>query len=62
MVIYKDECVGCPPELGCLGLTCPYKDVPYYFCDMCNKEVKLLVKYEGSEYCLNCLSRKNCED
>ena len=39
MVIVKDECVGCPPEIGCYGSSCPYKNVPHYFCDECGEEI-----------------------
>lgn len=30
MVTYENECVGCPPEKGCLGSTCPYRKVKHY--------------------------------
>ncbi len=35
MIIYEDMCVGCPPEIGCLGKSCPYKKVPVPYCDQC---------------------------
>ena len=28
MIKYEDECVGCPPERGCLGSVCPNRNVP----------------------------------
>ena len=39
MIRYEDECVGCPPEMGCLGSICPNRNVPHYFCDYCGEEV-----------------------
>ena len=39
MVRLEDECVGCPPELGCLGQLCPYQNVPRCYCDECGEEI-----------------------
>lgn len=52
MIRYEDECVGCPPELGCLGESCPYKRVPHMYCDRCGEEVDTLYKDQYGEYCL----------
>ena len=38
MIIFEDECVNCPPEMGCLGKGCPNKRVPHYICDKCDEE------------------------
>lgn len=38
MVKIENDCVGCPPEMGCLGSSCPYRDVPHYYCDDCGCE------------------------
>ena len=38
MIKYKNECVGCPPEMGCSD-ACPYKKVPVYYCDECGEEI-----------------------
>ena len=38
MIVIQDECVGCPPEIGCYGSSCSYRNVPHYFCDKCGKE------------------------
>ena len=35
MVIYEDECVGCPQ--GCIN--CGRKRVPRYYCDRCGEEI-----------------------
>ena len=56
MTVYEDDCVGCPPEMGCLGNTCPFKNVPHYYCDMCGREYEHddLREYEGGEICESC--------
>ena len=38
MKVTVDECVGCPPNMGCLGSGCPYKNSYYYECDHCGAE------------------------
>lgn len=38
MKYYVNECVGCPPEMGCLGSACPNKHIPYYKCDICGED------------------------
>lgn len=55
MIKYEDECVGCPPELGCIGTPCPYRDVAHYYCDSCGEEVDDLYKYDGLEMCAYCV-------
>lgn len=57
MVTYEDECVGCPAEMGCLGSTCIYRNVPHYFCDICKDEVYYedLYYYDDKEICWDCL-------
>ena len=52
-----NECVGCPPEIGCFGSLCPKRNVVHYYCDRCGKEVeeeKLYEHYE-EEICEECL-------
>ena len=53
----ENECVGCPPNMGCMGSACPYREVPHYFCDECEDDVDPteLYKYDGGEYCKDCL-------
>lgn len=61
MVRYEDECVGCPPGLGCFGLSCQYKNVPHYYCDKCGEEIYDEV-YEDDGYehiCLDCLLKNH---
>ena len=50
----ENECVGCPPEIGCLGRSCPYVNVVHYYCDKCGEEGKLY-HYGDSELCEECL-------
>lgn len=55
MVKYEDECVGCPPERGCLGSGCPKRNVKHLYCDKCKDEVEELYNYDGEELCEDCL-------
>ena len=58
MIKYKDECIGCPPEKGCLGNSCPNIHIPYHICDDCGEEDESIYEYEGQELCLSCLLDK----
>ena len=42
MIKYEDECVGCPPEMGCLGDSCPNRDVKHLYCDKCKADCEEL--------------------
>jgi hypothetical protein len=53
MRIYENNCVGCPPEIGCRGQTCPYINVPTDYCDVCKSEIAKY-KIEGDDYCQSC--------
>lgn len=53
----ENECVGCPPEMGCLGSTCPKRNVPHYYCDYCDREEKLY-HYDDDELCEECLLKQ----
>ena len=66
MIIYRNECVGCPPERGCLGDACPNRNVPVCVCDECGDEVsELYYGADGGQYCKHCvignLERVNVE-
>ena len=54
MIILEDECVNCPPELGCLGNCCPNRNVPHYICDKCNEE-DVLYELDDRQLCADCL-------
>ena len=53
----SNECVGCPPEMGCLGGTCPNRNVTRYYCDKCGEEEQLY-EYDGKELCLDCIEKE----
>ena len=55
MIKYENECVGCPPEMGCMGDSCPNIKVPYLLCDRCSDDVEELYKVDGEELCEECL-------
>lgn len=57
MTIKVDECVGCPPEMGCLGKHCPkkgYKEV----CDECREGDEQLYVFGGKVLCINCIEER----
>ena len=53
-VRYEDWCVGCPPEMGCMGSCCPNRNVPIYVCDKCEEEHDAIYQYDGNDYCRDC--------
>ena len=57
MIKIENDCVGCPPEIGCFGSSCIYANMPHYYCDECGDEAKLY-KYDGLELCESCLLEK----
>lgn len=55
MIETSNECVGCPPERGCLGAACPHRNVVRLYCDACGKEFSALYDDEGFYICGDCL-------
>lgn len=58
IVRYEDECVGCPPHMGCLGDMCPNRNIPVYACDECGDECnpdELYVTDDDEMLCESCL-------
>lgn len=55
MIKYEEDCVGCPPEIGCLGSSCPNRNVPHTYCDRCGDEAQLY-QFSGEQICKDCLS------
>ena len=51
MIKYENECVGCPPERGCLGSSCPYINVPRLYCDDCGEEDEKLYENDDEQLC-----------
>ena len=56
MITIENECVGCPKELGCLGSSCPNREVTRHYCDECGEETKLY-EFEGKELCIDCIEK-----
>ena len=56
----KDECVGCSPGMGCLGSSCPNKNVKRYYCDKCGGdfESEELFVVDGEDVCVNCILKE----
>lgn len=54
MVRYENDCVDC--GLPCLGESCPNRNVPHYYCDVCGDETQLY-EYEGQQLCIVCIER-----
>ena len=57
MKVVENECVGCPPERGCLGDTCPNRNVARFYCDNCGDETTLY-HYDDEELCLSCVAER----
>jgi len=38
MLRTEDHCVGCPDGVPCLGVACPSRNVPVWYCDKCENE------------------------
>lgn len=64
MIEYENDCVGCPPEMGCLGSMCPYVDVPYFYCDDCGHGDDEFYTFNGNwgnnenQFCFDCLLKR----
>lgn len=62
MITFENECVGCPPNMGCLGSACKNRNVPHYYCDVCGDELEPEELYVYSEYdkllCKSCLTEQ----
>lgn len=58
MIKYEDDCVGCPPEIGCFGSSCPQRNVPHTYCDRCGAEAKLYSFPGEEEICEDCMTQE----
>lgn len=55
MIKYENHCCGCAvPAYPCIGKSCPYVDVPVYYCDCCSKNKYAEYEIEGGHYCKEC--------
>ncbi len=52
MIKKCDECVGCPPEMGCLGNGCPYMNMEVKVCDCCRDDAAYSI--DGEDLCERC--------
>ena len=50
---YENHCVDCPREMGCLGSSCPYVNVPVDYCDECGSDNAEYV-IDGDDLCEDC--------
>lgn len=57
MVKIENDCVGCPPEMGCMGGSCLNCNVKHYYCDNCGCEDKIYY-FNGQELCLDCIEQE----
>lgn len=53
----ENECVHCPPSMGCLSVICPNRNVVRFYCDRCGEE-NTLYDYYGEEICEECLLKE----
>ncbi len=51
MIKYEDHCVGCPTEMGCLGSSCPYQNVPVHYCDKAGCHEEAFWALDGEDFC-----------
>ena len=53
-----NNCVCCPPEMGCVGDSCPLRHCLRIFCDNCGKEIysddECWQDEEENDYCWKC--------
>lgn len=60
MLRTEDHCVGCPDGVPCLGVACPSRNVPVWYCDKCENECSRgeLRILDGKQLCYDCF----CEE
>ena len=58
MIKYEDECIGCPPEMGCMGNSCPNRNVKHLYCDECDADCEEVFIWEGWHLCEDCLKKQ----
>ena len=51
----ENFCVDC--DLPCLGIACPNRNVPVYYCDICNSDCANYV-IDGEDYCFECAQKR----
>lgn len=61
MYLEVNECVGCPPEMGCIGEACPQRHVVRCYCDKCKDELpdnEEVIVINNEQYCPECAEEK----
>ena len=52
MIKYENHCCGCAaPGYPCIGSSCPYVNVPVYYCDFCDIDNYAVCDIENEHYC-----------
>lgn len=55
MIRYENHCCNCAvPAYPCIGNSCPYANVPVYYCDYCDNDTHAEYCIEGKHYCEGC--------
>lgn len=65
MIKHENQCCDCAvPGYPCLGIFCPYINVPVYYCDICNYDAYAEYEIDGEHYCKDCAKNylKECFD
>ena len=63
MIRYENHCCDCAvPGYPCEGSSCPYIDVPVYYCDICGYSTPAEYDIEGGHYCKECVNKYLDED
>lgn len=61
MMTLESDCVGCSPDLPCLGCSCKYFGrSPHFHCDVCGSDANF--QLDDKDYCSDCLSQKLREE
>ncbi len=55
----ENECVCCPPDLGCIGSSCQYRNVEHIYCDLCGDEAEYIM--DDEELCEGCVKKRILE-
>lgn len=50
---YENQCVECPPWMGCNESVCPYANVAIDYCDQCGVD-GAKYRINGDDYCEDC--------
>ena len=54
MIKYENHCCDCAvPGYPCIGNSCPYIDIPVYYCDSCNDDTLAVCIIDANEHKMN---------